>query len=167
PIPSPPAKEFENWEAMRTIQANPDLFQIPKSINLDRFQALLSRHPNQPFVKSVIAGFRNGFWPAADTQFDKGYPVTWDNSWAPPPTDIERNFINSQRDIEYSKGRFSRTFGPDLLPGMYSTPVMAVPKPHSDDLHLVSNQSAGDFSQNSMVDRDWCKGQHMDTMKEL
>jgi hypothetical protein len=167
PLPRPPAKEFKAVEVMKTISENPDLFRVPHVINVDRFEQLLSRHPNQPFVRSVMAGLRDGFWPWADTGFDAGYPTTWDNSWAPPPTECERNFIDEQRDIEFQKGRFSRTFGPDLLPGMYSTPVIAVPKPHSTDLRLVSNQSAGVYSQNSMVDRVQTKGARLDTMQQF
>ncbi|KAJ6595981.1 hypothetical protein B0H10DRAFT_2089471 [Mycena sp. CBHHK59/15] len=60
-----------------------------------------------------------GFWPWMNTHHDEGYPETWDNSWAPPPSDRERDVINSQRDVEIERGRFSRTFGPDVLPGMY------------------------------------------------
>ncbi|KAF8573783.1 hypothetical protein K439DRAFT_1374373, partial [Ramaria rubella] len=42
-------------------------------------------------------------------------------------------------------------FGPDLLPGMYSTPIGVVPKPNTDKLHLVNNQSAGPHAPNSWV----------------
>ncbi|KAJ3963420.1 hypothetical protein EV361DRAFT_957070, partial [Lentinula raphanica] len=153
---------------METIQNHPELFHVPRVISTDRLEALLTRHPNQSFVKSVITGLREGFWPWAQTNPEDGqYPETWDNSFAPPHTDEERTFINSQRDIEQVKHRFSCTFGPDLLPGMYSTPVIAVPKPRSSDLRLVSNQSAGEFSQNSMVDPVAIKGPRMDTMKEF
>lgn len=58
-------------------------------------------------------------------------------------------------------------FGPDLLPGMYSTPVLAVPKPHSDKLRLVSHQSCGIFSQNSMIDKDLTRGPRMDTLHQF
>ena len=34
---------------------------------------------------------------------------------------------------------------------MYSTPIHAVPKPHSEKLWLVNNHSAGHFSLNSMI----------------
>jgi len=43
------------------------------------------------------------------------------------------DFIRNQRDAEIAAGRFSELFGPDLLPGMYSTPIHAVPKGESDD----------------------------------
>ena len=52
-LPSPPASKFDNLEALATIQSHPHLFCIVTPINVDRFQSLLSSHPNQPFVKSV------------------------------------------------------------------------------------------------------------------
>ncbi|KAJ7171674.1 hypothetical protein C8R43DRAFT_1085008 [Mycena crocata] len=167
PLPRPPSFEFANLTVVKTIRDNPDLFQNPQVIRVDRFESLLSRHPNPLFVQSVMVGLREGFWPWLDTHHADGYPETWDNSWAPPASDRERNFINSQRDIEITKGRFSRTFGPDLLPGMYSTPILAVPKPHSDDLRLVSHQSCGPFAPNTMVDKAKMKGPRMDTMQQF
>ena len=39
----------------------------------------------------------------------------------------------------------------ELLPGMYSPPVNAVPKPDSDMMRLVVDHSSGDFSPNSII----------------
>jgi hypothetical protein len=167
PLPRPPPREFANAHAMKTISDHPDLFRVPQVIKVNRLESLLRRHPNQPFVQSVLAGLREGFWPWMDTHHDDGYPLTYDNAFIPPPSERERDFISTQRDIEVNKGRFSRTFGPDLLPGMYSTPVIAVPKSHSDDLRLVSHQSYGEFSQNTMVDGPQTKGPRMDTMQQF
>ncbi|KAF7334109.1 RNase H domain-containing protein [Mycena venus] len=146
PLPWPPPYEFQNTAAMQTISDHPDLFHNPQS---------------------VTAGLRDGCWPWMNTRHDNRYPETWDNSWAPPASDRERDFINGQRDIEIEKGRFSRNSGPDLLPGMYSTPILAVPKPHSDDLRLVSHQSSGPFAPNTMVDKVQTKGPRMDTMQQF
>lgn len=44
-------------------------------------------------------------------------------------------------------------FGPDPLPGMYATPIFAVPKPHSEKLRMVNHMSAGKFAPNTMMDR--------------
>jgi hypothetical protein len=72
-----------------------------------------------------------------------------------------------QRDIEITKGRFSPSFGTDLLPGMYCMPAHAVPKPHSDDLRMVTDHSAGPFSLNSMVNHDLVTGYPLDNMTHL
>ena len=61
-------------------------------------------------------------------------------------------------------GRFSKSFGKELLPGMYSMPIHVVPKPHSSDFRLVTNQSAGDFSLNSMIHREDIAGYPLDNM---
>ncbi|THH15240.1 hypothetical protein EUX98_g9495, partial [Antrodiella citrinella] len=51
-------------------------------------------------------------------------------------------------------GRYSAPFNFDLLSGMYSMPIHAVPKPHSDKLRLINNHSAGPHSLNSFIDKD-------------
>jgi len=47
--------------------------------------------------------------------------------------------------------RFSPVFGPDLLPGMYSMPNGVIPKPHSSDLRLVTDHSAGEHALNNFI----------------
>ncbi|KAJ7440693.1 hypothetical protein B0H11DRAFT_1959995, partial [Mycena galericulata] len=103
---------------METIKNNPHLFKVATEIRTDRLRAMLGNHPNPAFVDSVLATLDEGAWPFADTKHTEGFPLTWDNSRILPP------------------------FGPELLPGMYSTPVLAVPKPHSTKLRLCSHMSA-------------------------
>jgi hypothetical protein len=57
-------------------------------------------------------------------------------------------------------------FGPDLLPGMYSTPIHAVPKGESD-LQLVTDQSTGNFSLNSMILHEDIMGTPLNNLKDL
>ena len=118
---------------------------------MDVFEALLKDHPNPLFVKSVCDGLREGFWPWADT-LKEGYPDTHDESRPMPSNEEHAAFIRAQCVKEREKGFYSRPFGTDLLPGMYSMPIHAVPKPNSTDLRLVTDHSAGPFSLNSMVD---------------
>ena len=151
---------------METIRDNPHLFEIVTPINVDRFEELLASHPNTPFVQSVCTSFREGFWPWAITQKEE-YPVTWDYSERPPKTEQEASFLREQRDIEISAGRYSEGFGTHLLPGMYSTPVHAVPKPRSVKLRLVNDHSAGPFSLNSMIAREDVVGAKMDSISDL
>jgi hypothetical protein len=144
PLPSIPISELSNPVVTKTINDNPDLFQIVTPIFVDRFEDLLKSHPNQPFVKSVCRGFREGFWPWADTHF-RDYPDTLDYSLPDPVNLDEAQFLRNQRDHEVFKGRFSESFGSKLLPGMYCMPIFAVTKPHSTDLRMVTDQSAGKF----------------------
>jgi hypothetical protein len=166
PLPRPPPEEFYNAAATATVDDNPDLFRIVTPINVDRFEKLLITHPNKPFVNSVCTSLREGFWPWASTQRDQ-YPVTWDFSNRPPKDEREAIFLRAQRDAEIEVGRYSEGFGTELLPGMYSTPVHAVPKPRSDKLRLVNDHSAGNFSLNSMISREDIAGAKMDTISNL
>jgi len=103
PLPRPSLQEFSNLDAMQTIRDNPHLFRIVSPINVDRFEKLLETHPNKPFVQSVCASFREGFWPWANTQKEE-YPATWDFSERPPKTEREAGFLRDQRDVEIDAG---------------------------------------------------------------
>lgn len=79
----------------------------------------------------------------------------------------EAIFLRAQQDHERSKERFSGSFGRDLLPGMHASPIHAVPKPHSEKLQMVINQSAGPYAPNSMIRREDIKGFPLDNMTHL
>jgi hypothetical protein len=166
PLPRPPLSELMNLPVYRTVKDNPHLFQVSTPIKVDVFESLLKHHPNPMFVKSVCAGLREGFWPWADTM-KEGYPLTHDESRPMPSNEVHANFIREQCFKERSKGRFSSSFGRELLPGMYSMPIHAVPKPHSADLRLVTDHSAGRFSLNSMINHSKVTGFPLDNMRHL
>ena len=46
-------------------------------------------------------------------------------------------------------------------------PIFAVPKPHSTDLRMVTDQSAGKFSLNSMIPREEIIGYPLDNLRHL
>ena len=166
PVPGVPPREFENLEALRTIQANPHLFQVNCSLNIARFRELLVNHPNQALVDSVC---HEGYWPYADMKFDDvdaGYPITLDMSSKGSTSAEHLNFISAQIEVEVAAGRYSAPFGPDLLPGMYSSPVHAVPK-LPDSLRLINHQSYGDHSLNSMILKERVAGTCMDGIRLL
>src|ERR1700678_287544 len=140
PLPSVPLSEFTNQDATRTIDQNPQLFVVDTPININNFEKLLSRHPNRPFVRSVVNGFRNGFWPWADTRVGE-YPYMVDESFGDPRNQRELEFICEQRDKEINMGRFSESF--------------------------VTNHSAGEFSLNSMIRREDIAGFPLDNMTHL
>jgi len=166
PLPSVPSSELHNPITLHTINLRPDLFKIVTPINVDRFEALLASHPNRPFVESVCRGLHEGFWPWADTHQGE-YPPTVDESLETPDGGPEGDFLRAQRDHERLAERFSGSFGRDLLPGMHASPVHAVPKPHSDKLRMVIDQSAGLFSPNSMIKREDIRGFPLDNMTHL
>jgi len=155
PLPTIPASELANPVVAKTINENPDLFDIVTPIFIDRFKELLNSHPNC-----------EGFWPWADTHFGE-YPDTLDYSLPDPDNPDEAEFLCNQRDHEIFKGRFSESFGNKLLPGMYCMPIFAVPKPHSTDLRMVTDQSAGKYSLNSMIRREDIIGYPLDNLHHL
>ncbi|KAI0037986.1 DNA/RNA polymerase, partial [Auriscalpium vulgare] len=154
PIPGPPLSARTDPLALATLHDHPELFKIVTPINIDRFEALLTSHPNRPFVESVLCGLREGFWPFAEGD-PNAYPVTRDfPERRLSPEDLE--FAERQCLEEEHLERFSPPFGSPgspLLPGMCNVPVHAVPK-KSGKLRLVVDHSAGEFSPNSHIDRD-------------
>jgi hypothetical protein len=153
PLPQPPPNEFSNVEALTTIRNNPHLFRIVTPIRAAVLKRHLSLHPNQPLVLSVCLGLTNGFWPWAITDVESR-PLTWDNSSRPFKEEAHASFVREQRDMEICLERFSASFGPDLLPGMFAVPLGVVPKPHSTKLRMVVDHSVELFSPNSMIPRD-------------
>jgi hypothetical protein len=166
PLPRPSLAEITNPITHKTITEHPDLFQVSTPVNVDVFESLLKTHPNPSFVKSVCAGLREGFWPWADT-LNGMFPVTHDASRAMPSDPKHASFIREQCLKERRKGYFSESFGTELLPGMYSMPIHAVPKPHSADLRMVNDHSAGPFSLNNMIDHSQVTGFPLDNMRHL
>jgi hypothetical protein len=93
--------------------------------------------------------------------------LTLDLSRPTPGNDKHATFIREQCRKEQSKGYFSNSFGCELLPGMYSMPIHAVPKPHSDDLRLVMDHSAGPCLLNNMIDHSRVTGFPLDNVHHL
>ena len=56
-------------------------------------------------------------------------------------------------DDEVAYSRYSKPFGLELLLGMYSQPIGVIPKPHSNDLRIIIDQSAGPHTLNSWMDK--------------
>lgn len=101
---------------------------------------------------SVVRSLREGFWPWAITGAP-GFPVSCD--YAKPLVDTAQiAFASEQCDAEVAQERFSRPFGPMLLPGMSSVPIHVVPKPRSAKMRLIVDHSAGEFSLNRMIPKD-------------
>ena len=56
PLPRPSVAATSDQVRMRTIRARPDLFKIVCQIKVDVLERMLTHHPNQPFVDSVLHG---------------------------------------------------------------------------------------------------------------
>ena len=150
PLPQPPAATLDNEIRKGTIHDHLDLFKITCNINVDALKNLLSHHPNQPFVQSVLTGLRHRFWPFANTVREQ-YPKTWDVLSCTVRTEVECEFLAVQVDIEVKAGRFSPSFGTELFPGMYSPPVHTILKPGIDTFRLVVDHSSSKFGLNMRI----------------
>ena len=165
PVPRPPQNELFNRLALSTIQSHPHLFKITTPININRFGSLLTSHPNRPLVDSVCTGLEFGFWPWATTNGSDG-PEIVNNAVLQKIRNLDHlAFMRHQRDEEILLGCFSTPFQ-DLLPGMTTIPLWVVPKPHSDKLRLVVDQSAGEYSPNSFISPGDASV-HLDTLHAL
>jgi hypothetical protein len=74
--------------------------------------------------------------------------------------------LKEQISKEVSVRIYSCDFGPDLLPGMYSMPIHAVPK-EGRKYHLITNHSAGEFSLDSMIAKEDIAGVTLDNIQDL
>ncbi|KAH9911022.1 uncharacterized protein BXZ73DRAFT_2249, partial [Epithele typhae] len=166
PLPSPPVSYLVDPIASATITSRPDLFKIVTPIKVDRFAELLSDHPNQPFVRSVIRSLRYGFWPYTEEK-PPTYPSTWDAAGSPPRDEKAQVFLREQRDEEVFADRWSPAFGHDLLPGMVAMPLFAIPKPNSDKFRLINHLSYGKYSVNSLVPPESIRGTVLDGVPAL
>ena len=101
-----------------------DFIRVDTPFNVDRFEALLYDHPNQPFVKSVMDSLQYGFWP-----FDEG-------NWNDDRDEVVKNYSSEEvdfkairdfRDDEIRMGRWSEPLpSKTLLPGMKVSPIFVV-----------------------------------------
>jgi hypothetical protein len=148
PLPAVPHAMANNPVAMKTISDHNSLFHVITPIKVDKLWQLLQDHPNQPLVQSILRGLSEGVWPYAIIEDDA--PDTFDFS-SRHIDDNGREFARVQIDQEVALGRFSAPFGPDLLPGMYSSPIGVILKLRSNKFHLVNDLSAGPFAPNSWV----------------
>jgi hypothetical protein len=162
PLPRPSTVQLMHPLTRETVSKHPELFKVVTPVKVDVFENLLQDHPNPSFVKSVCCGLRHGFWPWADI-WKPDYPDELDLS-RPQSNPTQEEFLNVQRNVEVAKGRYSKSVGSSLLPGMYCMPNYAVPKPHSEKLRLINDHSASKHSLNSMIDHDQVVRYPMDSL---
>jgi hypothetical protein len=67
PLPAPPQHLLDDPKIQEAIDFLGDAIKVERPFDIDKFDLLLTDHPNQPFVKSVMKGLCKGFWP-----FDEG-----------------------------------------------------------------------------------------------
>lgn len=146
PLPDPPSLD-DDPNAAFAIKRFPHLFKIVTPFKVDLIEKLTLKHPNQPFVKSVIKGLRYGFWPMSSIPSSKIDNFDNHNS-----CNLCQDLLDEQCADEVQKGRYSDVFH-TLLPGMKVAPLCLVPKKGTDKVCVCSNMSFGNPSPNSLIDR--------------
>lgn len=132
------------------VKDNPDLFKIVTPIDPEAFCEKLQKHPNRPFVTSVLRGLIHGFWPFAEIPCD--YPTTLDLHKNVPLDEEKLEFYVKQCEKEFELGRFSKPFGKQLLPGMVCMPVFIIHR--NGKFRMITDHSFGPYSLNSLIDKD-------------
>ena len=101
-----------------------DFIRVETPFDVDRFEAMLYDHPNQPFVKSVMGSFRHGFWPFDEGNWKDDHDEVMQN-YSVKEADLEA--IREFRDDEIRAGRWSNPLPHNvLLPGMKISPIFVI-----------------------------------------
>ncbi|KAJ6615693.1 hypothetical protein B0H10DRAFT_1690695, partial [Mycena sp. CBHHK59/15] len=124
PLPSPPAHLLNDPVVQASLRAMKDHIKVETPFNVEHFENLLVDHPNQLFVRSVMTGLQEGFWPFHDGEYKVELQVKGEN-FATDPADLAA--IRAYRDKEISASHWSGAL-PDteLLPGMRKSPMFVV-----------------------------------------
>lgn len=147
PLDDPPPLESDPSAAYALRQYD-GLFSIISPIDADMFEFLLSAHPNQAFVRSVVKGLRRGFWPmsnipSSSISFTPNHKIC----------DQSPELLSAACAAEAEAGRYSPGFH-TLLPGMKVSPLLLVKKKGSSKKRVCTDMSYGKPSLNDLVHKD-------------
>lgn len=123
PLPSPPQHLLNDPIIQASLLGAKHQIKVETPFNVDRLEAMLFDHPNQPFVKSVMTGLREGFWPLDDGDWSLEVEDQPPKNFISEDDDLEA--LRTYRDKEVLAGRWSGPL-PTLLPGMKVSPMFVV-----------------------------------------
>ncbi|KAF6743491.1 hypothetical protein DFP72DRAFT_827734, partial [Ephemerocybe angulata] len=126
PLPTPPDSLLSNPSYKATLAALGDAVKVETPFDIEALGSLLSDHPNQPFVQSVLRGLREGFWPFDDGEWE-ALGKEYDGNFAKEEDDLDA--IRAFRDKEVGAGRWSDALpltSETLLNGMKVSPLFVV-----------------------------------------
>ncbi|KZT09948.1 uncharacterized protein LAESUDRAFT_623834, partial [Laetiporus sulphureus 93-53] len=136
PLPDPPAHLLSDPDIQAALECNRQHIRVETPFNVDKLEAMLVSHPNQPFVQSVLKGLRHGFWPPDEGEWKIECAEVTDNY---PLTSPDLHAIRAFRDRETAAGRWSSEIS-QLLPGMKISPMFVVWR--DDKPRVVTDHSA-------------------------
>jgi hypothetical protein len=124
PLASPPPRLINDPTIQSTLFKMRNHIRVETPFNVDRFEAMLYDHPNQPFVKSVMNSLRYGFWPFDEGIWKDDHDEAIQNYSS---EEIDIKAIRAFRDDEIQARRWSDPIALDtLLPGMKLSPVFVI-----------------------------------------
>lgn len=123
PLPSPPQHLINDPIIQASLRGAKSQIKVDTPFNVDRLEAMLHDHPNQPFVKSVMTGLREGFWPLDDGDWDLEVEDLPPKNFVSEIDDLTA--LRTYRDKEVKAGRWSGPL-PTLLPAMKVSPMFVV-----------------------------------------
>jgi hypothetical protein len=88
PLPRPPEHLLDDPGIQATLHAYRNHIEVKTPFNVDKLEAMLHNHPNQPLVESVLIGLREGFWP-----FDEG-------EWKIELEEVIGNYSTEESDLD-------------------------------------------------------------------
>jgi hypothetical protein len=101
PLPTIPQHLIDNLVIQATLIEAQAHIKVETPFNVDRIQNMLSDHPNQPFIHSVMRGLREGFWPLDEGDWNLELEDKIENY---PCNDIDMDSIHAFHDREVEAG---------------------------------------------------------------
>jgi hypothetical protein len=97
PLPSVPQHLIDDPVIQAALVEARTHIKVDTPFNVDRLENMLSNHPNQPLVHSMMRGLREGFWPLDEGDWKLELEDKVDNY---PCDDIDMDSIRAFRDRE-------------------------------------------------------------------
>lgn len=145
PLPEPPPPSSDPVAA-RTIAKRGHLFKIVSPIHVPRLACLLKKHPNKPFVNSILRGLTKGFWPMSAIPSDD--TVIHENHASGKEAE---EIMEKAKEKELKFDRYLEPFN-TLSQGMKVAPIcLATNK--SGKMRMCTDMSYGNPSPNNLIDK--------------
>ena len=125
PLPFPPLSLLHNLKIQCTLDHLKSFILVDTLFNVDHLKNLLTSHSNQPFVKLVMKGLREGFWP-----FNKGEWKLKESKKLPNYSTEDKNldviWIFWNKKVELGHWSDVIPHHPTTLPGLKTSPMFVI-----------------------------------------
>ncbi|KAF8891922.1 hypothetical protein CPB84DRAFT_1683136, partial [Gymnopilus junonius] len=136
PLPFLQSHLLNDPSIQASLEAMEGYIKVDTPFDVDKLEAMLHDHPNQPFVHSVLCGLWEGFWPFDKEEWKEECTLT--SNYATEEEDLEA--IRTFQDKEYAGDHWSPELPiSDLLPGMKLSPMFVVWQ--KEKAHVITDHS--------------------------